>query len=276
LQVDTTMENCRHGMARACSVLVIVWATSLSAATEPPRSTVVVWSGQDQWVRIERQDDEAARPNDHPATLDSATVANALRALRVRPAESAGGAQLESPAFAQEELAQLAPQIAAGLSRAGPQQDVTFSTIGSHALSPGGVMKDPNVNAGRVFFAGGRLNVIFGELHANYRKKNVYGQRDQDFEARRPGSRAKAGKQKWALATGPGIETVRTDWAAIDPNAVGSPPAATAAAPAKPAAPAEPEQDLERRLQVLKDLREKGLITEEAYEQKVQELLSGL
>jgi hypothetical protein len=285
--MNTTMQNCRRGFVRACSVLALVCAAGLPAATEAPRNNVVVWSEQDQWVRIERQDDAAARPNDHPAALDSAAVANALRALRVRPAESAGGAQLESPAFAHEELAQLAPQIAAGLSRAGPRQDVTFSTIGSHALSPGSVMKDPNVNAGRVFYADGKLNVIFGELHANYRKKNVYGQRNQDFEARRQGSRAKAGQQKWALAAGPGVETVRTDWVTIDPNAVGSASAvpakpATPAAPARPAAappvaaPAAPDQTLERRLQVLKDLRDKGLITEEAYEQKVQELLSEL
>jgi hypothetical protein len=45
--------------------------------------------------------------------------------------------------------------------------------------------------------------------------------------------------------------------------------------PATPAA-SSPEADMERRLRTLKDLHEKGLITEEAYRAKVEEILSVL
>ena len=56
-------------------------------------------------------------------------------------------------------------------------------------------------------------------------------------------------------------------------------PATHAAPPATPPAPApalSPEADMERRLRTLKDLREKGLITEEAYRAKIEEILSVL
>jgi hypothetical protein len=292
------MENAKRRIARATGVLGLLCAATLWAATDAPRGSVVLWSGEDQWVRIERQDDATAPPNDHPVTLGADAVAKALAALRVRPADEKG-AQFDRAAFATEELARLAPQIARGLSRAGPRQDVTFSTIGSHPLASYGMLKDPGINTGRVFYQADRLNVIFGELQANYRKKNVYGRRDQEFEPRRVGSRAKASPQKWVIAPSPGIElhaanggAARSDWVAIDASSAASQPTAAAAASAAPAsaapaAAAQPaaaaapavslaESDLERRLKVLKDLREKGLITEQAYEEKVQQLLSEL
>ena len=200
-----------------------------------------------------------------------------------------------------------------------------FSTIGSHAVSAGGLVKDPAVNAGRIFYQGGKLNVIFGEVQANYRKKNLYGQRSEDFTPRRQGSRDKASKQKWPLVVTPGVElhaangAVRNDWVEIDPAsaaaaAVATPeptaprqaaavpettsaspppaaapaaastapaaasagaPAAAAATAATPAA-ASKSAELEKRLQTLKDLRDKGLISEEAYNAKLKELLSEL
>ena len=57
------------------------------AAAPAPRGTprvVVLWSANDQWVKIEPQDDPAAPPNDHPAQLASEAISNALAALRIR------------------------------------------------------------------------------------------------------------------------------------------------------------------------------------------------
>ena len=41
-----------------------------------------------------------------------------------------------------------------------------------------------------------------------------------------------------------------------------------------PAAGLSPEADMERRLRALKDLHDQGLITDEAYKAKVEEILS--
>ena len=290
-------------------------AAAAWSATDTASDTIVLWTGDDQWVRIERQDDSAAAPNDHPAQLGTDEVSRALGALRVRVVDSDGGPESQRGVFARDELAQLAPQVAAGLAKASPKQDVTFSTIGAQAVSSGGLVKDPGVNAGRVFYKGGKLNVIFGELQSNYRKKNVYGQRTEDFTPRRQGSRDKASKQKLTLAVASGVElhsasggSVRNDWVVIDPAVAGAQTVATsepaAAAPRETAAPASAQPaspapaasaaagagaataagsaagktsaDLEKRLQTLKDLRDKGLISEEAYNSKVKELLSEL
>ncbi|MGH8223390.1 MAG: SHOCT domain-containing protein [Woeseiaceae bacterium] len=264
-------------------------------------------------MKIERQDDPAALPNDHPALLDTDAVMSALAALQVRLVDPDTGSETQRSVFTPDELGNLAPQVASGLAKAGTRQDVTFSTIGSHSLAAGGLMKDPGVNAGRFFYQDGKLNLIFGELQSNYRKRNVYGQRSEDFSPRRLGSRSKATEQKWTLAALPGVEFhstndggLRNDWVAIDTAVAGSqtpaapqpsesPPRQAASAPVAtapvlvpdaataPAAATEPapktgtsNADLEQRLQKLKELKDKGLISEEAYRAKMQELLSEL
>ncbi len=305
----------RISHARIAALCALMSAAAAWSATDTARDTIVLWTGDDQWVRIERQDDSAAAPNDHPAQLGTDEVSRALGALRVRVPDSESGTESQRGVFARDELAQLAPQVAAGLAKAGPKQDVTFSTIGAQAVSSGGLVKDPGVNAGRVFYRDGKLNVIFGELQSNYRKKNVYGQRTEDFTPRRQGSRDKASKQKLTFAVTSGVElhaasggSVRNDWVVIDPAVAGAQTVATsepaAAAPREAAAPASAQPasppppastaagagaataagsaagatsvDLEKRLQTLKDLRDKGLISEEAYNSKVKELLSEL
>ena len=291
-------------------------------AADTPRNAVTLWTGDDEWVRIEPQDDGATAPNDQPVSLDSAAVARALSALRIRIVDPDTGTEIQHTAFTADEVGRITPYVVSGLAKAGPRQDVTFSTIGSHSRGAGSSIKDPTVNAGRIFYQGGKLNVIFGELQSNYRKKNVYGQRE-DFTPRRQGTREKASKQKVALTAVPGVTFesaaggVRNDWLTIDLAVAGTqavatsppasatavpspapaapqptPPATTGAAPAAPvtsaapapapaAAPAASAADsktaeIERRLRALKDMKDKGLISEEAYNAKMKELLSEL
>ena len=264
--------------------LALVAAITCSA--DAPRDVTVLWSANDQWVKIEPQDDAAASPNDHPAQLASGAISDALAALRIRIVDEDTAAETQRSVFTAEELRNLAPRIASGLAKAGPRQDVTFSTIASHPRSAGGLVKDPGVNAGRVFYDDGKINVIFGELQSGYRKRNIYGQRTEDFTPRRQGSRTKAAEHEWALAARPGVELhstaggVRNDWVEIDAAALASGAAAVSQAPAAatPEGPAATKSgvDLEQRLKTLKELRDKNLISEEAYRAKMQELLSEL
>jgi hypothetical protein len=254
---------------------------AITCAADAPRDVVVLWSANDQWVKIEPQDDAAAPPNDHPVQLASEAISNALAALRIRIVDEDTAAEAQRSVFTSEELRNLAPRIASGLAKAGPAQDVTFSTIGSHPRAAGGLVKDPGVNAGRVFYDDGKLNVIFGELQSGYRKRNVYGQRTEDFTPRRQGSRTKAAENEWAVAARPGVELhssaggVRSDWVEIAPAAATA-PAATAAGSGEGPAATQSGADIEQRLKTLKELRDKNLISEEAYRAKMQELLSEL
>jgi len=269
---------------------VLALVAAITCAADAPRDVVLLWSANDQWVKIEPQDDAAAPPNDQPAQLANEAISSALAALRIRVVDEVTSAETLRAVFTAEELRNLAPRIAAGLAKAGPQQDVTFSTIGSHPRAAGSLVKDPGVNAGRVFYVDGKINMIFGELQSGYRKRLVYGQRTEDFTPRREGSRSKAEEHDWALAARPGVELhsnaggVRNDWVEIDSAAVASGAAAVSQAPA-PATPATPAAtatatksgaDIEQRLQALKELRDKNLISEEAYRAKMQELLSEL
>jgi hypothetical protein len=277
----------------ASGALALVAA--ITCAADTPRDVIVLWSANDQWVKIEPQDDAAAPPNEHPAQLASEAINNALAALRIRIVDEDTAAAAQLSVFTAEELRNLVPRIASGLAKAGPRQDVTFSTIGSHPRAAGGLVKDPGVNAGRVFYDDGKINVIFGELQSGYRKRMVYGQRTEDFTPRRQGSRTKAAENEWALAARPGVELhsnaggVRNDWVEIDSAAVASgatavsqappaatSPAATAAGSGEGPATTKSGVDLEQRLKTLKELRDKNLISEEAYRAKMQALLSEL
>ena len=268
----------------ASGALALVAAVACAADT--PRDVVVLWSANDQWVKIEPQDEAAAAPNDHPAQLANEAVSNALAALRIRIVDEGTAAETLRSVFTAEELRNLAPRIASGLAKAGPRQDVTFSTIGSHPRAAGGLVKDPGVNAGRVFYDDAKINVIFGELQSGYRKRSVYGQRTEDFTPRREGSRTKATEHEWILAARPGVQLhstpggVRNDWVEIDTAAVASGAAAVSQAPAAatPAGPVATKSgaDIEQRLKTLKELRDKNLISEEAYRAKMQQLLSEL
>ena len=341
--MKNTPSSCRvqshshwHTVALAASLCAISWISQALSATDAPRSSTSLWNGDDQWVRLEPQDDASAPPNDQPAKLDQAVVANALGSLRTTITDPDTGTSIQRALFTGEEIANLAPHVTSGLAKAGSRQDITFSTVGSRSRGAGSMSKEVSVNAGRIFYQGGKLNLIFGELQSKYKKKNIYGQRSEDFTPRRDGARDKESEQKVALAVTPGVATVRGDWLAIDlavagaqppaataatqaaPAASGAPPSApaaqsapppppvtqaapaspppaarsappppvvapapaasSAAAPAPSAAPAATEKsaDIERRLRALKDMKDKGLITEEAYQAKMKELLSEL
>jgi hypothetical protein len=276
---DETMRLCRRQLVLASGALALFAANACAADS---RDVIVLWSAHDQWVKIEPQDDAAASPNDHPVQLASEVIGNALAALRIRPVDQDTAADAQRSVFTADEVRNLAPRIAAGLAKAGPRQDVTFSTIGSHPRSPGGLVKDAGVNAGRVFHDAGKINVIFGELHSGYRKRNVYGQRTEDFTPRQEGLRTRAAEHEWALAARPGVELhsnaggVRNDWVEIDGTSATLPAAAAATGSGGTPAATRSGVDLEQRLKTLKDLRDKNLISEEAYRAKMQELLSEL
>jgi hypothetical protein len=257
-----------------------------TCAAETPSNVIVMWSANDQWVKIVPQDDPETSPNEHPVQLATEAINNALAALQVRIVDEDAGTETLRSVFTREELHNFAPRFASALAKAGPRQDVTFSTIGSHPLGGGGLIKDVVVNAGRVFYKSGKLNVIFGELQSNYRKRNVYGQRTEDFVPRRQGSREQVAEQKLSLAPQPGVEfhstdgAVRNDWVAIDstlaPASVATEPEAVPPATTEGSGARKSSAEMEQRLRTLKELRDKGLISEEAYRAKVQEVLSEL
>lgn len=254
------------------------------------------------------QDEETAPPNDHPATVAASDIERMLASLRLRYTDQETDTP-PVPVFNDEQVEILGQAFATGLEEATPSQDIKFSIIGAHRLSPDAFARRNRVTAGRVFFREGKLNIIFGELQSPYRKKNIYGRLDQDFYPREYGSRTVPAERESVLvastasslredAGGP-----RYDWVIFDPGMAGAlpPPGSSPAQTTQPEesipvpeprqsrpapTPADPvaddtaesagSGDIEQRLKTLKRLREKGLVSEEAYRQKVDEILEEL
>jgi hypothetical protein len=296
----------RGGLLLLAGAFTFVACGCAGARDANPSASVVVWEGsKDQWVRLAPRDDAGAPPNEHPAQIAPAEVTAALASLSV--AEDDG----TEPIFTSQEAGQLGEAVSRALAQARPDQDVTFRSAGSRSLTSGKVLKGVSVNSGRIFRQGGQLNLIFGDVRTKSRTKAIYGQWEEEFSEPRPAVRGANPGHEWRVVAPEGVEqrNARDDWLAFDTAqlaalsaaavapaaAAATPPAAAPAvaqpaqaapaapAPAAPAAPPtatspalSPEADMERRLRTLKDLREKGLITEEAYRAKIEEILSVL
>lgn len=246
---------------------------SAANAKSADRNSPFVSQGKSGYVRLEPLEGGAA-PNDHPIGFTATQIRAVLAGFKT--------ARDGDALFSDDELTEIAAPIAAALGKAGPGEDVAFAVAGKH----GGLsaLTLPAVTSGRVFHKGGALNFIFGEVRSQASDQltstgflGAFVLRDFPAGSRnRPsangavasgGSAAYAGgRRDWLLvaATGvpPPLSPVRSAPAATTPGVA---PAAAAT-----------EQDIERRLTTLKGLRDKGLITEEEYNDKRKEILKNL
>ena len=268
-------------------------AGGLAGTPAQAGSDAIIWEENDQSVVLVPQDDDQAPPNDHPAKVEVRDIETMLASLRFRYADD-GNETAPVPVFNAEQVDILGAALATGLGRATPTQDVRFSIVGAHRLSPDALVRRNRLTAGRVFFREGELNIIFGEIQSPYRKKNIYGRLEQDFYPREYGSRTTAAGREAVLVAGDAIRlredtgVTRYDWVIFDPDAVTPAPVAPSAkAPASEAAVPSPlpgqvaaeapaGSDLEQRLRTLKRLRDEHLISEETYREKVNEILEEL
>ncbi len=254
-------------------------------------SNAVIWEHDDQIVRLAKQDDDSATPNDHPASIERGDIKAMLESLRFRYADEEPGS-VSVPVFTRTDIDNLGKALASGLDRAAPSQDIIFHVISARRLSGGAFARRDRVCAGRVFYRDGKLNMIFGQVQSPYRKKNVYGQISEDYYTRNYGSRTAATKHDVVLLQNGTASlyqsngVVRNDWIVMQPGVVAPPkPSTTTSAVAaettsgpseKTIAPSSSAENVEERLQALKQLRERELISEDAYQAKMKEILQDL
>ncbi len=284
------------------SVLFVLVCASVSfpyvlANQTPPGK--IVWQVDEQFVSLVPQDGPPITPeNDHPAVVPIDTLAEMIFVITVNEKKSRftfGGkkADIGAPLFSEHEVNVLSRVFADALRSASPQQDILFRIHGGKPQL-GGITKRLAINTGRAFWRDNRLHIIFGEVQTGDKTKWIFGQKKDDTYVRKFGSRtAESDRVKVVFASVPGItqykdpdDKVRLDWITIDPDIVtGKTPELQQPAPAVavqqspantntvvPTTPSQ-RQDLKQRLAELKELREEGLITEELYQQKVQELV---
>jgi hypothetical protein len=279
-----------------CMILALGIASRTIAATNS-----VIWEKGDQLVELVAQDTRSMSLNDHPTNLSSGDIRAMLQ--RVKLSHAGDDSDQAIKVFTEDEIDNLSTAVANGLGRASSSQDVVFHVVGSHRIGNGFFAKRNRISAGRMFYLGGQLNIIFGQIQTPYRKKNIYGQLDQDFSPRNFGSRTTPVEHEVVLTTGDAVQTyrsntgVRPDWIVIQtsdtatpaqavvfepaptptPLAVAtSPPPVIAPQPVQPVTEPAPTDGIEARLQALKRLRDMQLISEDAYQTKMQEILQDL
>jgi len=170
---------------------------------------VIVWQGPGQFVKIVDQDrirkDRRPPKNSHPADLAPNQIAAVLASLKL----DSGTAVLTS-----QEVTLLAEKLADGLHRANELQDVVFAIAGGQDAA------GRQTTSARMFVEGGRLNIIFGDVHAP--ADGDAGNTSHFTEPHRAGKRKERVDRDAVIAKGPGIsfevmnERDRRDWVRID------------------------------------------------------------
>ena len=215
--------------------------------------------------------------NNHPAKIETDQLLDALARVRARSGETGEVIEL----FPKKNRQQMAKRLARELRRLEQYQElhlVSFRHIGSSLSTK------RHASSARVFVEGGRLNLIFGMIDRFYSEF-----RDPERKVPAMGSRKGAGSLKGAIVAAEGVTLVngRDDWVALEMARVAPPAPAPEVAPTpmvmeqppavKPPEAVKPrEKSIEEKLQILKNLRDKELITEEEYVEKKRQILDAL
>jgi hypothetical protein len=246
-------------------IVLLAVASAAQALVLHDTSRLVVYSAQA----------EPGSHNSQPAKLDPDQISAALARVRARSGESGEAIDL----FPKKNREQMAKRLATELRKMEPNQAlhlISFRRIGS-LLSA-----QRNATSARVFMEDGRLNFIFGLIDRFYSEF-----RDPDRPIPPMGSRKQAASLKGKILPAEGLTFVngRNDWIALDlvpatppQQPVAAPPAygtsqQTPMATSPNAVVAPREKTIEEKLQILKNLREKNLITEEEYTAKKKQIL---
>ncbi|HZE92614.1 MAG TPA: SHOCT domain-containing protein [Rhizobacter sp.] len=240
-------------------------ADTPAGPARPPAASSKAEAGGRSWqihefTRVDLVAREAgATPNQHPAGL----APEALRDLLAGVGFTSSRGRV--PLFAGDELAELAGPLSQALKSAGPGDDVLLL---SSARREYGLLGAPTAVTARLFVQDGQLQLIVHDARLDFYDtyRGTYAAPHFVF-----GSRSLAGS---VSLQAPGATPQRADWLALAAPAAAV-PAVPGAAPAPSRASPEPAtgQDAERRLETLKRLRDKNLISEDEYQQKRKEIL---
>jgi hypothetical protein len=267
---------------RLCFVVSAALFLLMFSATSHASAVRTIWQSRDQFEALERQDSPqgaTAISNNHPLQIAPERLSAILASIEVRSEDNDKPEQL----ITNQSLEVLVPQLVLGFRQATPGEDVTFAIIGLHKALYG-LAKSPKVTTGRAFYTAGRLNIIFGLV-----QKDVNEREDRRLSPFTPGSRQNVPTGEWTLRPQSGrngFALARKDWVTVSDEwqtTVVSAPVAEQRFPPVQTAPAPPPEKRNsdtrnpaERLSTLKELKDKGLITEEEYRGKRLEIMNGL
>lgn len=275
----------RRARVSWCHLSLLVLTTALTACAWFGQSNNqdrdYLYQSHGDYVRLVPIE-PGASANSHPFNISADQLARLLAEIKVGRTTSID----EVPVFSKEEVEKIAPPLAAALSKAGPNQDVTFAVASYRGIF--GKYSPESVTTGRLFATGDSVNLIFGRIHQ--RKDSG----ELDYSEYTPpvvaGVRShRIGATVWKIVPGSAhFHGQRGDWLVFNRSEFPGAAAAPAAPPAseagvKPgeatsAAPAidSKARAIEDRLRVLDELKKKGVITEQEYRERRREILQEL
>lgn len=250
-------------------------ATGVGNKARTSRETTI-WQSRDQFVRIVPRETIANDPapsNDHPVRIDIAALRRTLSRPTVTNPETGKPVTL----FSDTERGLLAEHISAGLERCTGEEEIVFAVYGYHPTLMG-LAREERVTTGRVFHRGGELNLILGMVHQKVNSKD-----DRRLAPFIPGSRLSPARLDGTVTPGSTASArplKRADWLvfsisdepATEPSGETARPDATTPS----AVDRTGEKSIEERLQRLKSLRDKDLISDEEYRGKRRRILDEL
>ena len=232
------------------------------AASQAPRK----WNFGPHSYLARTAAEHGAPPNTQPLRVDEPALAQALGALQF----ISKGKPV--PLFIPDEVQALAKALTEALAQVGPGEDLQLLSTWKRNQF---FMSDGLGVTGRVFAQDGRINLIIQETRLEwvYQFNLTDTMPAFDFGSRTLPSRT--------MLAAPAAELRRPDWIVLTLTPARPaqatlpaplPMAASAPLPETKAAPLS-AATVEERLQTLKRFRDQGLITEEEYAKKKQELL---
>ena len=294
---------------RSKNRMFVGWVTAFAVAIIATLVATSVTNAQDIWRStkgvVKIVDAEKTSSNQHPISFSEGDVYFALRAVKVQKKggfniiSKARGTQKSTSLFLDDDARLLAPFLAAGLRQSGRNQDIYFSLKSSRGGKGGQLLASSDVvTSGRMFYRGNRLNFIFGSAlndagratGAVDSSANRYGIRKTRRTLQgRDGSRKSKSRIGVEILPTDSVKLarlngkVRADWIVVGLDSAvragagqirGSQQQAVTNAPAGAgSAPARSNRSAEDQLAQLKSLREKGLVTEEAYQAQILKIL---
>lgn len=250
---------------------LLLLLTACATVEDPPR---YLDEGKNHMIRLENE--KAAPGYSHPADLDLAGWEKALKSIVVSHPVSLlkrifiQKSEVVGPAFTPDEVALLAGKFKAAAERATPDEHIAF------LLTSEKTHLSTEVTTGIAFFKGGELHFIFAnhrtplstQRHPQVPRDTMLHSYEQDgFQMV---AQPRQIKMK-SSSLGRGQEGISIDYAAVGAE-IPPEPAELGKKEGVPLA----ESKLEERFQLLKKLRDEGLITEEEYAGKKKELLKML
>ena len=218
--------------------------------------------------------------NQHPWNVDGDVLQHELDSIQVMRGKSA------KPLFGSGEVEAVVATLVEAFGKARPDQDIALVSTARH--DDNSFLSISAVTA-RLFFVDGHLNVIVRDPRQDFYDTARGTGMAPHFTV---GSRTAPSSAQLMTANG---SNARPDWVVLSPTPVAAPAMAGMPAPAAPMAmpqmampmggsPATPPapmaapagNDPEKRLELLKRLYDKGLITSDEYQKKRQEILQGL